>query len=274
MAYGTNAPFGLRPFSSISGGSWTEKTNEYFIYADATGAITYANSIFTNDPVVWGTSLAANPTTLGGVGTIAVYSPGRTVATPTTYSAVPILGVFQGCEYILPNGTLVKSPYWPGGTIVRAGSVIKCLVIDDPDVVYDIQVSTPGDVLTNARFPTVNATGATYPAWFGRNLALDVGNDIDPNPHLNVFNPATGSTLTGQSAFYAVASSGTATQPLTNDYLKGTATLALKVLSYTPNPQNIAQPGLTMATTPFLNIRVTINNHVFGHNSAGVTIVA
>lgn len=274
MAYGTNAPFGLRPFSSISGGSWTEKTNEYYIYASADGLTTYASSVFTGDPVVWGTSLAASPTTTGGAGTVAVYLPVRGVATPGTYSAVPILGVFQGCEYTLPNGTLIKSPYWAGGTAVRAGSVIKCWVIDDPDVVYDIQVSTPGDVLTNANFPTINATTAAYPAWFGRNLALDIGIDIDPNPHLHVFNPTTGSTLTGQSAFYAVASSGTVTNPLTNDYLKTTATLPLKVLGYTPNPNNIAQPGLTMATTPFLNVRVTINNHVFGHNSAGVTIVA
>lgn len=265
MAYGTNAPFGLRPFSSISGGSWTEKTNEYYIYASADGLTTYANPIFTGDPVVFAPTLAQG-------NNIAVYLPVRTVAAPGTYSALPLLGVFQGCEYTLPNGTLVKSPYWAGGTAVRAGSVIKCLVIDDPDVVYDIQVSTPGDVLANARFPTVNATATTYPAWFGRNLALDVGNDLDPNPHLNVFNPATGSTLTGQSAFYAVASSGTATNPLTNDYLKTTATLPLKVLGYTPNPNNIAQPGLTMATTPFLNVRVTINNHVFGHNTVGVAL--
>lgn len=265
MAYGTNAPFGLRPFSSISGGSWTEKTNQYTIYADPTGATTYANSIFTGDPVVFAPTLAQG-------NNIAVYLPARTVGTPTTYSAIPLLGVFQGCEYTLPNGTLVKSPYWPGGTAVRAGSVIKCLVIDDPDVVYDIQVSTSGDVLANANFPTINATATTYPAFFGRNLALDIGVDGDPAQHLNVFNPTSGSTLTGQSAFYAVASSGTATNPLTNDYLKTTATLPLKVLGYTPNPKNIAQPGLTMATTPFLNIRVTINNHVFGHNTAGVTL--
>ena len=31
MAYGVNAPFGLRPLCSINGGSWTEKTNEYNI---------------------------------------------------------------------------------------------------------------------------------------------------------------------------------------------------------------------------------------------------
>lgn len=265
MAYGTNAPFGLRPLASISGGNWTEKTNEYLIYASADGLTTYGTSIFTGDPVVF------NPL-LANAGTVAVYLPARTVATPGTYSVLPLLGVFQGCEYTLPNGTLIKSPYWASGTVVRAGSIIRCWVIDDPDVVYDVQVSTPGDVLANANFPTINGTTTNYPAYFGRNLALDIGIDADPNPHLNVLNPTAGSTLTGQSAFYAVASSGTATQPLTNDYLKTTATLPLKVWSYTPNPNNIAKPGLTMATTPFLNVRVTINNHVFGHNTVGVAL--
>lgn len=269
MAYGVNAPFGLRPVSSISGGSWTEKTTEYYIYASANGQTTYAASIFTGDPVTW------NPT-LANAGTISVYLPVRTVNTPSTYSALPILGVFMGCEYIsVVNGTnnLIKSPYWPASTAVMPGSVIKAFVIDDPDVIYDIQISTPGDVLANANFPTVNATGVAYPAFFGRNLALDIGVDNDPPNHLNVFNPTTGNTLTGQSAFYAVASSGTATNSLTNDYLKTTATLPLKALGYTRNPYNIAKPGLTMATTPFLNIMVTINNHFYGHNTAG-TILA
>jgi hypothetical protein len=265
MAYGVNGPFGLRPLSSINGGSWTEKTTEYSIFAPEDGVATYGASIFTGDPVVWNPALAQ-------AGTVAVYLPARAVATPSTYSALPILGVFQGCEYITPAGILIKSPYWPASTPVLAGSVIKCLVIDDPNVVYDIQISTPGDVLANARFPTINATAATYPAQFGRNLALDIGIDADPNPHQNVFNPTTGNTRTGQSAFYAVASSGTATNPLTNDYLKTTATLPLKVLGYTQDPQNVAGPGLTIATTPFLNVRVTINNHAFGHNTVGVAL--
>lgn len=265
MAYGVNAPFGLRPISSISGGAWTEKTNEYYIYTNAAGTTTYGTSIFTGDPVTW------NPT-LANAGTISVYLPARTVATPGTYSALPILGVFMGCEYFDTNNILHKSPFWPAGTLVYPGSIIKAFVIDDPDVVYDIQLSTPGDVLANANFPTINATGVGYPAYFGRNLALDIGNDTDPNPHLNVLNPASGSIITGQSAFYAVASSGTTTNPLTNDYLKTTATLPLKVLGYTKNPNNVAAPGLTIATTPFLNVMVTINNHFYGHNTAGTTL--
>ena len=68
MAYGVNAPFGLRPISSINGGSWTEKVNEYFISASADGATTYASNIFTGDPVIFNPA-AANQ----GGGTIARY---------------------------------------------------------------------------------------------------------------------------------------------------------------------------------------------------------
>src|SRR5271156_5455699 len=121
MAYGTNAPFGLRPISSINGGSWTEKVNEYYIYASADGATTYASSIYTGDPVVW------NPT-LANAGTIAVYLPDRTVATPGTYSALPILGVFMGCEYlstVTGTNNLIKSAYWPASTAVIPGTFIK-----------------------------------------------------------------------------------------------------------------------------------------------------
>ena len=68
MAYGTNAPFGLRPLSSISGGNWTEKTNAYFIAASADGATTYGTNIFTGDPVIWNPAIANQ-----GGGTIARY---------------------------------------------------------------------------------------------------------------------------------------------------------------------------------------------------------
>ena len=92
MAYGQNAPFGLRPSCGINGGTWTEKTNEYEIYASADGTATYATSIFTGDPVVFGTSAGATPTVDGGVGTIARYNPGFLGQVNSTFSAVPILG--------------------------------------------------------------------------------------------------------------------------------------------------------------------------------------
>jgi hypothetical protein len=247
MAYGVNAPFGLKPISSISGGSWTEKTNQYYISAPADGVATYGTSLFTGDPVIWN-PVAANQ----GGGTIAQCS----FNTDGTNAAnlVSVLGVFMGCEYTLPTGVLVKSPYWPGATAVLAGSVITAYVIDDPDVVFDIQVSSLANTLNSARF---------IKSFVGQNFGLAVGgggNNLLPN------NPASGSTRTGLSAFYL-------NPVFTANNIHTTVTLPLKVIGYTNNPTNLGQPISYVAdatTTPFLNVMVQLNNHTYRAGSLGV----
>lgn len=250
MAYGVNAPFGLRPLSSINGGSWTEKTNDYYIYADANGANSYALSIFTGDPVIFNPVAA---TTLVGAPTIARYPiDNATVANEVT----PVLGVFVGCEYYTINNTLVKSPFWPAATLVYPGSRIKASIIDDPDVVYDIQVSTATNVLNDARF----SNAATTPAYFTQNFAFGLAGGAN----LGTPNPANGSVISGQSAIYLNLVGTTATNRLL-------ATLPLKTLGFTPNPQNaiFAADGVTV--NPFLNVKVTINNHISRVGNLGIT---
>lgn len=248
MAYGTNAPFGLRPLSSINGGSWTEKTNQYYISATANGVTTYGTNIFTGDPVVWNPAVANQ-----GGGTIARY--GFNTDGNVGTNAVSVLGVFMGCEYTLPTGVLVKSAYWPASTAVYAGTKIKAYVIDDPDAVFDIQVSTWTNVLNDARFPY---------GLMGQNFGFGLGGggaNLIPN------NPADGSALTGQSAAY-LAKAFTA-----NDPLHTVATLPLKVIGYTNNPTNLANPISYTAdatTAPFLNVMVTLNNHTYRAGSLGV----
>lgn len=251
MAYGVNAPFGLRPLSSISGGSWTEKVNEYYIAASADGTNTYGTSIFTGDPVIWN-PVAANQ----GSGTVARY--GFNQDGNNAGNTVSVLGVFMGCEYIsVVNGvnSLIKSAYWPAGSQVVAGSKIKAYVIDDPDVVYDVQVSTWNNVLNEARFPY---------GLMGQNFGFGLGGggaNLVPN------NPATGSTLTGQSAVYLAKVFGA------NDPAHTTVTLPLKVIGYTKNPNNLANPisyAADTTTAPFLNVMVQINNHTYRAGSFGV----
>jgi hypothetical protein len=252
MAYGTNAPFGLRPFSSISGGSWTEKTNEYYIYASANGLITYGTSIFTGDPVIYNPDLA---TTLTTAPTIARYPiDTATVANEVT----PVVGVFMGCEYlsnVTGTNNLIKSPYWPAATQVVAGSRIKAFILDDPDVVYDIQVSTATNVLNDARFGTAPATDAFFTQNFAFGLAAGGA---------NILNPITGSTITGQSAIYLNLVGTVATDRLA-------ATLPLKTIGFTPNPQNVIFAADGTTVNPFLNVRVTINNHISRVGNLGIT---
>lgn len=257
MAYGVNAPFGLQPISSISGGSWTEKVNEYYIYASADGATTYATSIFTGDPVIWNPAAA---TTISAIPTIARYPiDTATVANETA----PVLGVFMGCEYFSTNtGTnnLIKSPYWPASTVVMPGTFIKAFVIDDPDVVWDIQVSTATNIANDARFGGTSNQAATL-AYMGQNFAFGLGAG---GGNLSPQNPTSGSTRTGQSAIYLNMVGTTATNRLL-------ATLPLKALGYTQNPNNYIYEADGTTARQFLNVRVVINNHVYRVGNLGTT---
>jgi len=254
MADKKNAPYGLKPACSITGGAWTEKTNVYYIAANAGGTTTYATPIFTGDPVIWNATLALGGENVGG-GTIARYAfsgDGSNAA-----NIVPVLGVFWGCEYTLATGELVKSQYWPGSVAVQQGSKIKAYIIDDPMVVYDIQVSTWTNTLNDARF--------TY-GMFGQNFGFGLGgggNQILPNN-----NPTAGSTRTGQSAVYLAT-----TFSANNNHANAAhtvATLPLKAIGYTPNPQNGPASYTQDATTsPFLSIRVMLNNHVYKVGTLG-----
>ena len=277
MAYGVNAPFGLRPLSSIDGGSWTEKTNEYFIYADADGTTTYGTSIFNGDPVVFNPSNAQ-------AGTIARYLPAYADGTPSTFSALPIVGVFQSCEYINTTGNLVLSPYWPANTQVQAGSKIKAYVLDDPSTIFDVQVSTSIDAdnnkfVANPVFPNTNANGGGLNGSFGSNFALNIGggtnfDTVQVGGVANIYanNPAGGDTRTGQSGFYLDVQTNTGGDA-THDYNKTTATLPLKAIGFTLSPKNKPRlVGQTMESTPFLNVRVLINNHYYKAGTLGTTL--
>jgi hypothetical protein len=306
MAYGQNAPFGLRPIATIHGGSWTEKVNEYYIYASADGLTTYQNSIFTGDPVVCATSIGGTAAN-GKIGTIAVYNPNYADGTPATFAGTgtaATLGVFMGCEYlstVTGTNNLIKSPFWPGATQVQPGSVIKAYVLDDPSVIYDIQVSTniaaAGNVFVgNPVFPNTNANGGApfnQAGGPGRNFALGIGGGgnfgtvqatIGAGPAEDIGysdNPAHGSTLTGQSAFYLNVDTSTAAGYNTHDYLKNSATLPLRALGYTQDVRNVPAaivPGNnvqpTMQNTPFINVRVTLNNAVYAVGSTPTIYVA
>jgi hypothetical protein len=293
MAYGQNAPFGLQPVCSINGGSWTEKVNEYEIYASADGATTYNASIFTGDPVRWGTSVGGTAAA-GKIGTIIRWDPVFADGAPSTWNAnvaLPILGVFMGCRYYSSNistNNLVQSAYWPAATQVQPGTTITALILDDPNVVYNIQVSSSINAAANAfvgrpYFPNTNATGGAPYALagsFGRNFALNIGGGTNfDTVNLNAVNagyannPTAGSRLTGQSAFYLDVDTSTVAAN-DHDYNKNAATLPLRALGYTDNPKNVAAPGLTMGTTPFLNVLVTLNQPVYAIGSAPTVYVA
>ena len=142
MAYGTNAPNGLRPVKKLDGSAWTGQTRPYPITSG------YATSMFKGDPV---TVLADGTLGIGVAGSA-------------------VVGVFWGCQYIPSGGGLpVNSPFWPASTTVATGTTPIAYVIDDPTVLFTIQetngagaAGTPlalADVGLNANFAV--GTGST-----------------------------------------------------------------------------------------------------------------
>lgn len=144
MAYGTNAPNGLRPVKKLDGSAWTGQTRPYPI---ASG---YATSLFKGDPV---TVLADGTLGIGVAGSA-------------------IVGVFWGVQYIPANGGLpVNQPYWAASTTTQNTATATAFVIDDPTVLFTIQESngagaagTPlalADVGLNANFAVGTGSTAT-----------------------------------------------------------------------------------------------------------------
>ena len=106
-----DAAFGMKPVRMIGGAPYTGGQSRYRIAAN------YGTSIFQGDMVAQVTG-----------GTVEVHADGGTV---------PIVGVFNGCQYTDPtSGEQVFSNYYPAST--NASDIIA-FIIDDPDVVYEVQ---------------------------------------------------------------------------------------------------------------------------------------
>lgn len=180
MTYGVNAPMGLQPVRKLDGSAWSVSENSYTI------ASTYNTSIYTGDPV-----------TMLSDGTIGIGVAGS-----------PCLGVFWGVkfQFTAPQANGQKfafSPYWPASTTLPSGTVAEAMIIDDPNVVFNIQETA--------------ADGTA-----GTPLAL-----ADVNLNINFVTRA-GSTATGQSA-----------TSINNASENTTITLNLKLLGLTPQPGNV-----------------------------------
>lgn len=234
MAYGVNAPFGLKPVGSLIGGNF-QQTNTYFVASDLSQATTatYAQSIFSGDKVYWNAT-AANAGGFGG-GTIAIAGAANTGA----------IGVLNGCEYYDINRRLIRSPFWPASTMVYPGTRIKAYVFDDSNIIYDVQVSTSNNVLAEA---------VLLNSHIGKNANLALGGggiNLSPN------NPTTGNINSGQSGYYLDLSTAAAT-----------ATLQVKILGFSEDVRNVPVYNTSgLQTQPFLNARVILNAHA--NKSAG-----
>lgn len=202
MPYGNNvnAPVGLVPSQYLNGTTFNGQPNPYSILDN------YATSIFTGDPVTWVNN-----------GTIAIGGAGPDA---------PWLGVFAGCQYVDTFGITQYSPFWKANTRTLGGQLATAFVIDDPNVLWDIQVDD-----SNAH---VHPFVAQSDMFRNANLVIPAGN-----------------TSNGLSKAY-----------LDFTTLGTGATKAVKLIRFTPNPLN--GPGTAGPPTVYYNnVLVLINDHVF-----------
>ena len=189
-----DAAFGLRPIGRVGGTPYTGGQSRYRIAAN------YGTAIFQGDMVMQVTG-----------GTVEIHADGGTV---------PIVGVFNGCQYTDPTtGEQKFSNFYPAST--NASDIIA-FIIDDPMVVFEIQA--------DAAFPIADLFG-----------------------NFDVVYTSAGSTTTGISGSeLKVTDGGTAT------------TLSLKAIDISEDPEN---SDVASANT---NVKVVIQNHIFGVKGAGL----
>ena len=144
-----DAAFGMKPVRMIGGAPYSGGSSRYRIAAN------YGTSIFQGDMVAQVTG-----------GTVEVHADGGTV---------PVVGVFNGCQYTDPtSGEQVYSNYYPAST---NAADIEAFIIDDPSVIFEIQADDAfpvADLLGN--FDIVYTTaGSTVTGISGAELDVTTG---------------------------------------------------------------------------------------------------
>jgi hypothetical protein len=207
---GLNYPTGLQPHSYMNGTTWSGQVD---VKPLASG---YATSLFCGDPIV-----------VGADGKIAI-------ATGVAD------GVFWGVSYRDSHNMPIWSPYWAANTVTYGAVDVEASVIIDPNVLYDIQVSTatgtPGPV----------AAPSLVQSDMGRNAAFSItANSFNAIGGVTpASNPTSGNIVTGNSGYY-----------LNYGSLGTTATLSLKLIKFTPRDGNVAGVVFNNVLVKFNNIK-------------------
>lgn len=111
----TNAPNGFKVARHMSGGT-ANRLSRYHI------AGAYASNIVSGD--------AVEPTTTS-----------KNIIRPTA-ATDRLVGIFDGCFYLDPNQSQPQyNRLWPASQAVVAGSLPDCQVYDDPNTLFEVQVS-------------------------------------------------------------------------------------------------------------------------------------
>jgi hypothetical protein len=118
-----NAPFGLRAIGKIGGAPWSGATNEYEI---ASG-------------------LASNI----GIGSVVKKTGVGKKIDLAASGDDAVIGVFAGVRYRDVTGAFQYARNWVSGTVTFGAASAMALVIDDPDVIFEVQTDVTGAAETD-----------------------------------------------------------------------------------------------------------------------------
>jgi hypothetical protein len=143
------APYGLKPVKRADGMAYAGAMSQYLI--DPAGE---ATNLFVGQVVHIGADgYLALTTATGADGTTNAFATGTTLRGS--------LGVFMGCEFVNAQGQLIFSQLYPSGYAAPAGTQIKALVVDDPNVLFQVQldgVADQSDIGANTFFAPAQST--------------------------------------------------------------------------------------------------------------------
>lgn len=145
----TASPYGLRPVKRADGMPYAGATSEYLI--DPAGE---ATNLFYGQVVHIGADGYIALSTATG-------ADGTTNALPTGSTLTGSIGVFVGCEYVNAQGQLIHSQYYPSGYAAPTGTAIKAYVVDDPNVLFQVQLDgtiDQSDIGANTFFAAAQST--------------------------------------------------------------------------------------------------------------------
>jgi hypothetical protein len=183
----TAAPYGLRPVKRADGMPYAGATSQYLI--DPAGE---ATNLFYGQVVHIGADGYIALSTATG-------ADGTTNALPTGTTLTGSIGVFVGCEYVNAQGQVIHAQYYPSGYAAPTGTQIKAYVVDDPNVLFQVQLdgaADQSDIGANTFFAAAQSTSTGSTATGNSTSALDA------------------TTVTTTAAFRIVA----AVSPITDAY--------------------------------------------------------
>jgi len=160
----TAAPYGLKPVKRADGLPYAGATSQYLI--DPAGE---ATNLFNGQVVHIGADGYIALSTATG-------ADGTTNALPTGTTLTGSLGVFVGCEYVNAQGQLIFSQYYPSGTAAPTGTSIKAYVVDDPNVLFQVQLdgaADQSDIGANTFFAAAQSTSTGNTATGNSTSAMD-----------------------------------------------------------------------------------------------------